>query len=136
MLYGRREERARIAALLDGVGSRRGGVLALAVLTALLWPASVATSAAIGPRAQHPAAATSSPDHQGMSDDRGPVRGPLLARGENRRGHHPAALGVLVGELDVGRLVASSWRRSKPGRGGQGESAFGARAPPVASRLT
>jgi hypothetical protein len=47
MLYGRREERARIAALLDGVGRRHGGVLALAVLTMLLWPASAATSTTI-----------------------------------------------------------------------------------------
>ena len=60
MLYRRREERAGIAALLDGVGSRHGGVLALAVLTMLLWPA-IAT--AIHAVEQHPVAAASSPGH-------------------------------------------------------------------------
>jgi hypothetical protein len=61
----------------------------------------------------------------------------LLARGEGRCGHHLQLLflGVMMGELDADQMVAASWRRFEPGRGGQGEAAFGARAPPAASRL-
>jgi hypothetical protein len=133
MLYRRREERARIAALLDGVGRRHGGALALAVLTTLLWPA---TSTAIHALEQHPAAAASPPGHQRELDTHRLVSDRRLARGEGRRGHHLQVLGVMTGELVADRMVAASWRRFTPGRGGQGESAFGARAPPAASRLT
>jgi hypothetical protein len=135
MLYGRREERARIAALLDGVGRRHGGVLALAVLTMLLWPASAAASTTIHALVQHPAAAASSPGHQRELGTHRPVSGRLLARCEGRRGHHLQFLGVMTGELEADWMVAASWRRFTLGRGGQGESAFGARAPPAASRL-
>jgi hypothetical protein len=135
MLYRRREERARSAALLDRVGRRHDGVLALAVLTMLLWPASAATSTTIHALVQPPAPATSSPGHQRELGTHRPVSRLLLARGEGRRGHHLQFLGVMVGELDADRMVAASWRRFTPGRGGQGEAAFGARAPPAASRL-
>jgi hypothetical protein len=137
MLSGRREERARTAALLDGVVSRHGGVLVLAVLTMLLWPASAATSTTIQALVQHPAPAASSPGHQRELGTHRPIRDRLLARGECRRGHRLQLqfLGVMMGELDADRMVAASWRRFTPGRSGQGEAAFGARAPPAASRL-
>jgi hypothetical protein len=135
MLYRRREERARIAALLDGVGGRHRGVLAVAVLTTLSWPA---TATAIHALEQHPAAVASSPGHQRELGTHRPVSDRRLARGEGRRGHHLQVLflGVVVGGLVAGRMVAAPWRRFTPGRGGQGEAAFGARAPPAASRLT
>jgi hypothetical protein len=138
MLYRRREERARSAALLDGVGTRRGGVLALAVLTMLWWPASAATSTTIHALVQHPAPAAWSPGHQRELGTHRPVRDRRLARGEGRRGHplQFLFLGVMMGELDADGMVAASWRRFKPGRGGQGDAAFGARAPPAASRLS
>jgi hypothetical protein len=134
MPHGRREERARCAALLDGVGRRHGGVLALAVLTMLLWPASATTSTTIHALVQHPAPAASSPGHQRGLGTHRPMSRLLLARGEGRRGHHLQFLDVVMGELDADRMVAS-WRRFAPGRGGQGDAAFGARAPPAASRL-
>jgi hypothetical protein len=135
MLYGRREERARSAALLDGVGSRHGGVLALAVLT-MLWPASAAASTTMHALVQPPAPA-SSPGHQRELGMHRTVSRLLLARGEGRRGHHPQFLflGVRMGELDADGMVAASWRRFTPGRGGQGDAAFGARAPPADSHL-
>ena len=135
MLYQRHEERARSAALLDRVGRRHDGVLALAAVTMLLWPASVATSTTIHALVQPPAPATSSPGHQRELGTHRPVSRLLLARGEGRRGHHLQFLGVRMGELDVDRMVAASRPRFTPGRGGQGQSAFGARAPPAPSRL-
>jgi hypothetical protein len=135
MLYGRREERARSAALLDRVGTRHDGVLALAVLTMLVWPASAATSTTIHALVRPPAPATSSPGHQRELGTHRLVSRLLLARGEGRRGHHLQSLGVMVGELDADRMVAASWPRFTLGRGGQGGAAFGARAPPAASRL-
>jgi hypothetical protein len=127
MLSGRREERARSAALLDGVGSRHGGVLVLAVLTMLLWPASAAASTTVHALVQPPAPAASSPGHQRELGTHRLVSRLLLARGVGRRGHHLQFLflGVMMGELDADRMVAASWRRFKPGRGGQGEAAFG-----------
>jgi hypothetical protein len=127
MLYRRREERARSAALLDGVGRRHGGVLALAVLMMLLWPASAATSTTIHALVKHPALAAAPPGHQRELGTHRPVRDRLLAGSEARRGHHLRFLflGVMMGQLDADRMVAASWRRFTPGRGGQGQSALG-----------
>jgi hypothetical protein len=115
MLYGRREERARIAALLNGVGRRHGGVLALAVVTMLLWLASAATSTTIHALVQHPAAAASSPSHQRELGTHRPVGGRFLAQGKGRRGYHLQFLGVMIGELEADWIVAASWRRFTPG---------------------
>jgi hypothetical protein len=99
MLYRRREEPARSAALLDGVGRRHGGVLALAVLTMLLSRASAATSTTIHALVEHPAPAASPPGHQRELGTHRPVRDRLLAGSEARRGHHLRFLflGVMMG---------------------------------------
>jgi hypothetical protein len=114
MVHGRREERTLLASRLAGPRGRRSGVLALAVLTGLLG------------------ATTSPAGEQGLVRGRGPVRGLLLTRPDDRRGHDPLVLGMLAAALSAVVPVVVAWRRSapRPGRRGQPAS-IGARAPPI-----
>lgn len=131
MLCARREERPLITSLPAGPRGRRSAVLALAVLTALLGPASQVDSPTVDRPVRHPAAATSPAVEQGVVRDHGPVSGPLIARHDDHRRHDPRVLGMLTVALGAVLLVVVAWRRSEPPPGRQGQPAsIEARAPP------
>jgi hypothetical protein len=131
MLSARREERPLITSPPAGPRGRRSAVLALAVLTALLGPASQAASPTVDRPVRHHAAATLPSVEQGVVRDHGPVSGLLITRHDDRCGHDPLVPGMLAVALGAVLLVVVAWRRSEPPPGRQGQPAsIEARAPP------
>jgi hypothetical protein len=111
MLYARRQERALLAGLPAQARQGRSGVLALAVLGVLLWPATVATSATAGRPVGHPTATMSPAVEQAVLGNSGPVSSRLLlARRAGRPGHGPIPLGVLAVAAAAVVGVAGGWR--------------------------
>jgi hypothetical protein len=130
MLSARREERPLITSLPAGPRGRRSAVLALAVLTALLGPASQAASPTVDRPMRHHVAATPAVE-QGVVRGHEPVSGLLIARHDDHRGHDPLVPGMLTVALGAVLLVVVAWPRSEPPPGRQGQPAsIEARAPP------